>query len=59
MEPKLTTTELAEFIDEVFPQSRGQMEIVEVGPMRARLRMPIRYSHLRPGGTVSARRCSP
>ena len=53
MEQKLTATELAEFIDEVFPQSRGQMMIEEVGPMRARLRMPIRDSHLRPGGTVS------
>ncbi len=53
MEPKLTAKELAEFIDEVFPQSRGQVVIEEVGPMRARLRMPIRDNHLRPGGTVS------
>jgi len=53
MEPKLTAMELTEFLDEVFPQVRGQMVIEEVGPMRARLRMPIDTSHLRPGGTVS------
>jgi uncharacterized protein (TIGR00369 family) len=57
MEPKPTqklgVAELAEFFDEVFPQLRGQMVIEEVGPMRARLRMPVDASHLRPGGTVS------
>jgi uncharacterized protein (TIGR00369 family) len=53
MEPKLTAAELAEFLDEVFPQVRGQMVIEEIGSMRARLRMPIDHSHLRPGGTIS------
>ncbi len=53
MEPKLTAAELAEFFDEVFPQFRDQMVIEEVGPMRARLRMLIDQSHLRPGDTVS------
>lgn len=53
MQPKLTVTELTEFLDEVFPQARGQMAIEEVGSMRARLRMPIDHSHLRPGGTIS------
>ena len=53
MEPKLTVAELTEFLDEVFPQQRGQMVIEEVGRMRARMRMPIGHSHLRPGGTVS------
>ncbi len=53
MEPKLTAAEITAFLDEVFPQLRGQMVIEEVGPMRARLRMPIDPSHLRPGGTVS------
>ena len=53
MEPRLTAAEITEFLDEVFPQLRGQMVIEEVGPMRARLRMPIDASHLRPGGTVS------
>ena len=53
MEPKLTAAEITAFLDEVFPQLRGQMVIEEVGPMRARLRMPIDHSHLRPGGTVA------
>jgi uncharacterized protein (TIGR00369 family) len=53
MEPKLTVRELTEFLDEVFPQVRGQMVIEAVGPMTARLRMPIAERHLRPGGTVS------
>ncbi len=53
MEPRLTAAELTEFLDEVFPQVRGQMVIEEVGPMRARMRMPVDSSHLRPGGTVS------
>jgi len=53
MEPKLTVAEITEFLDEVFPQLRGQMVIEEVGHMRARIRMPIDQSHLRPGGTVS------
>ena len=57
MEPKLGPRmgpgELTEFLDEVFPQIRGEMVIEEVGPMRARMRMPIGERHLRPGGTVS------
>ncbi len=53
MEPKLTAAEITEFLDQVFPQLRGQMMIEEVGCMRARMRMPIDASHLRPGGTVS------
>jgi len=53
MEPKLTAAELTAFLEEVFPQVRGQMVIEEVSSMRARLRMPIDHSHLRPGGTIS------
>jgi uncharacterized protein (TIGR00369 family) len=53
MGPLLGVAELTGFLDEVFPQVRGQMAIEEVGPMRARLRMPITERHLRPGGTVS------
>ena len=53
MEQKLTTAELVEFFDEIFPQLRGAMVIEEVGHMRARLRMLIDQSHLRPGDTVS------
>ena len=53
MEPKLTAAEITKFFDDEFPQIRSQMVIEEVGPMRARLRMPIGPGHLRPGGTVS------
>lgn len=50
---KLGLEELAAFLDEVFPQIRGQMRVEEVGPMRARMRLPVTDAHLRPGGTVS------
>lgn len=53
MEPKLTVAELTAFLDEVFPQVKGQMVIESVGPMTARVRMPVDDRHLRPGGTVS------
>ena len=53
MEPKLTAAELAAFLDEVFPQVRGDFVVEEVAPMRARMRMPVAERHLRPGGTVS------
>ncbi len=53
MTPKLTAEELSAFLDEVFPQVRGEMTVESVAPMTARLRMPIAERHLRPGGTVS------
>jgi uncharacterized protein (TIGR00369 family) len=53
MQPTMTVAELTAFLDEVFPQVRGQMVIEAVGPMTARVRMPVADRHLRPGGTVS------
>jgi len=53
MSAKLTVGEIVDFLDEVFPQARGLFVIEEVGPLRARVRMPIDEQHLRPGGTVS------
>ena len=53
MEPKLTAAELTDFLDAVFPQVKGTMRIEAVGPMTARLRMPVTEANLRPGGTVS------
>ncbi|MDT8344343.1 MAG: PaaI family thioesterase [Thermohalobaculum sp.] len=50
---RMTPAELAAFLDEVFPQIRGEMIVEAVGPMTARLRMPVAERHLRPGGTVS------
>ena len=53
MEPKLTVTEIADFLDAEFPQARGMFVVEEVGPMRARVRMPVDESHLRAGDTIS------
>lgn len=53
MQPVLTVEELTEFLDEVFPQIRGEAVIEEVGPMTARMRVRIAERHLRPGGTIS------
>lgn len=53
MQPALSTAELTAFLEEVFPQVRGQMVIEAVDPMRARMRLPVTEDHLRPGGTVS------
>ena len=50
---KLTVTELGAFLDEVFPQVRDSFLIEAAEPMRARVRMPVKEAHLRPGGTVS------
>lgn len=52
-ETVLDAAALAAFLDEVFPQIRGQMRIEEVAPMRAVLRLMVGEEHLRPGGTVS------
>ena len=53
MTPKMSAAELSAFLDEVFPQVRGEMIVESVGPMTARLRLPVAERHLRPGGTVS------
>lgn len=53
MDPVLTAAELQTFLDEVFPEVKGQMAVESVGPMTARMRMPIDRRHQRPGGTVS------
>lgn len=51
--PVLTAAEVAAFLDEVFPQVRGLLEIEAVGSMTARVRLRVTEAHLRPGGTVS------
>jgi len=53
MQTKLTIWELSDFLEDVFPQVRGQTVLEEVGPMTARMRMPVSEQHLRPGGTIS------
>ncbi|MEM7497014.1 MAG: PaaI family thioesterase [Pseudomonadota bacterium] len=49
----LDAAKLAAFLDEVFPQVRGQMAIERVAPMTATMRLLTAEQHLRPGGTVS------
>ncbi len=49
--PRLTVTQLQEFLVREFPFTNMQVEAV--GDGRARVRMPILPRHLRPGGTVS------
>ncbi|UWQ94090.1 PaaI family thioesterase [Rhodobacteraceae bacterium M385] len=45
--------EIATYLDEVFPQVRGDFVIEEVADRAVRIRMPVAERHLRPGGTVS------
>jgi len=51
--PVLTRDEVAEFLEEVFPQVGGQFDVLEVAPMRVRMRLKVNEGMLRPGGTVS------
>jgi uncharacterized protein (TIGR00369 family) len=53
MQPKMTLAEVEAFLADVFPQIDGQMDVLEIATMRARVRMTIGEQHLRPGGTVS------
>ena len=53
MTAKLTAPEIADFLDEIFPQARGMFVIEDAGPLHSRVRMPVDHSHLRPGGTIS------
>ncbi|GAB5445930.1 PaaI family thioesterase [Gymnodinialimonas sp.] len=45
--------EIAAYLDEVFPQVRGDFVIEQVRDRAVRVRMPVAERHLRPGGTVS------
>lgn len=52
--PALSAPELQDFLAEIFPQTTSwNLEVLELGDRRLRLRMPVGYAHLRPGGTVS------
>ena len=50
---KMRADEIAVYLDEVFPQVRGDFVIEEVADRAVRVRMPIAERHLRPGGTGS------
>ncbi len=45
--------EIMAYLDEVFPQVRGDFVIEHVAERAVRVRMPVAERHLRPGGTVS------
>ena len=50
---KMQADAVARYLDEVFPQVRGEFVIEEVAERSVRVRMPVAERHLRPGGTVS------
>lgn len=50
---KMTAEELSAFLDEVFPQVRGDFAIEALGEERLLVRLKVGERHLRPGGTVS------
>jgi uncharacterized protein (TIGR00369 family) len=53
MPVQMNADEVAAYLDEVFPQVRGDFVIEEVANRAVRVRMPVAERHLRPGGTVS------
>ena len=52
-EPVLTAAEATAYIDEVFAAAAGKFEVLEIGPMTAKVRCRIGEEDIRPGGTVS------
>ncbi|MCC5953386.1 MAG: PaaI family thioesterase [Acidimicrobiia bacterium] len=52
IQPVMTTDELNDRLSTAFEQGRPY-EVVEVGPGRAKLRLPVEATVVRPGGTVS------
>jgi len=52
--PAMTARELEELLAREFPQiSHMKMRVESVDKRHIRMRLPVDYSHLRPGGTVS------
>jgi len=49
----LTPDEITAYLDEIFPQVKGDFRIEEVRPDGVRMRLMVDDRHLRPGGTVS------
>ena len=50
---QMNSDEVSAFLEEVFPQMRGDYNIDYLGDMAATMRLHINERHLRPGGTVS------
>jgi uncharacterized protein (TIGR00369 family) len=52
----MTRDEVAAFLDKEFPQINQDgrsFELLDIGPMSARMRLAYHERHLRPGGTIS------
>ncbi len=49
----LDKDELQAFLDEIFPQVRGDFIVERLEEMYIEMRLPVSERHLRPGGTVS------
>lgn len=53
MKLKMDKEQLTAFVDEVFPQVRGDFVVDAVGEGQITMRLVVTEKHLRPGGTVS------
>jgi len=53
MQLKMTIDEIHSFLDGVFPQVKGQFEVLALSLEETIVRMNVSDAHLRPGGTVS------
>ena len=49
----LQRAEVSAYLDEIFPQVRGDFTVDALEPMRITMRLNTAERHLRPGGTVS------
>ena len=53
MQLKMDLEAIESLMQSAFPQAAQHIEVVDIAPMTAVLRMPVSDKHLRPGGTVS------
>ena len=53
MQAVMTPAETMAYLDEIFPQVRGEFDIEEMDGVRTVVRLKVADRHLRPGGTVS------
>ncbi len=53
MQPKLSVSEVQDFLTREFPQMADDFVVDDIGPKTARIRMSPAERHLRPGGTIS------
>ena len=58
MQLKMDLEAIESLMQSAFPQAAQHIEVVDIAPMTAVLRMPVSDKQLRPGGTVSDTLCS-